>query len=195
MARSNSRILAKPVTGVILLAACLFASSNVAAQTTTGADDKSWTGAACVPGAGITWGWMKILPSAIINDTDNARYIACSITVDAEQTWQNAENNGGTDSGLGYLALQFSFVGAASATVTCTAQVVDFYTGTIIETVSGSVAGTAGDSTVFLYLPALYQGDGNTAAVGFNCLLPSKVRLNVINLEEYADTHQPTVAP
>lgn len=194
MIRNLRCFIGKPMAALFLLAGGLFAATGASAQvTTTGADDKVWTGANCVPAGGNSFSAMKIRPASIENATTVNKYISCAVTVDSEQVWKNAENNGGTDSGYAYLFLTFDFTNAASSTVTCTAQITDG--GTIIETFSNSVDGTAGSNGVFLTLGPMYEGTGDGRALGFNCLLPPSVRLNTFNLEEYSDTNQRTVFP
>ena len=126
-------------------------------------------------------------PTSIQNISTGFRYVACPVLIDAEETWDTADSNGGVDSGSGGLTVVLDYSQAAGGTTTCTAQIIG--TGTTFEeTMSNSVVGTAGDSSVFLSL-SLLQGNADSQALGFNCNLPPKVMLRTINIEEYAVTH------
>lgn len=183
------------LAAAVLLAAPLMYCDLAYAQATTGADDKIWTGNACVPAAGNSWFTTKIRPTHIQNVQNAPRYITCTVEVDADQVWNTADNNGGTDNGSASVFLDFDYSEASSATTTCTVQLINSATNTIVETSTQSVAGVGGDATVGLSFFSLLQGSADNVALGFNCLLPPLVKLTTINIEEYAATHQNTVYP
>lgn len=165
---------------------------NVAqAQQTSGADDKAYSGAICVPGLGTSFSDVDIRATFIKNVAGGYRWIACSVPIDADEVWSLANNNGGTDSGIAYVDVALKYGGYAGTTK-CTAQLVNSSTGGIVETAAATVDGNPG-GVYRLSLPGLTTGSADNHALGINCLLQAGVKLHVINIEEYAATHQDTV--
>lgn len=167
-----------------LTAALLTLSGLANAQTVTSADDKVWTGAACVPAGGNPWGHYAIRPSGIQNIYSGLRYITCPLPVDSENDWDAYQSTGGTPGDANVrIRLNYSQGGG---TTTCTVQITK--AGEIIETASSTVNAAQGTASPSVNISGLTQGDGNDAGMAMNCLLPSKVIVSTYNLEEWAVT-------
>jgi FlaG/FlaF family flagellin (archaellin) len=179
---------------IAFLGALVF-TGTVSAQASYLADDKIWTGAICSPSGGGNYSNTKITASGIKNEGTSSRYVSCSPTVDTEQMWDLADNNGGTDNGSASLFVDFDFSTALTSTVTCIVQLINNNTNTVVETQSKSVEGTAGDATVSLSFFNFLTGHGDNTAMGMSCLLPPQVKLTTINIEEYSDTGTQVIYP
>lgn len=159
------------------------------AQTSFQADDKSFNGALCFPTGTTPLSNLSYHATGVRNVATVARYVSCGVPIDAEETWDTADNNGVVDSGHANIYLTLDYSTAAAATTTCTAQIFNRSTGTVIEQVSDSINGAAGDSTVYLTLGNLLQGNADTRSLGLSCQLPPQVMLKMVSIEEYAVTH------
>lgn len=163
------------------------------AQTSMGADDKSFNGALCFPTGTTPLSALSYHASGVRNVAAVPRFVSCSVPIDSEETWDLADNNLIADSGRGTVRIFLDYSTAAAGTTTCTAQLVSNATGTVVESSQNSVAGAAGDATVSMTLPNLLQGNANTTALGLSCQLPPQVMLKMVNIEEYSVTHNEQV--
>ena len=174
--------------GALLLSPVM--AGSVFAQAVSGLDDKSMSGGACMPAMQAAYSDFDVRANSIQNRSPGYRWVACSLISDAETTWETGDLNGGTDSGRANFRVYVRY-GGTSGSTNCTWQVINAL-GTVLETASDSVNGTAGTNHS-LASGQMYLGGADGRAVGVNCLIPPGARLHYINWEEGAATHQNTV--
>lgn len=183
----------RSLTGLAVIAGAILAASlapPAAAQTYTGADDKVVSGASCMPALGASYADWDIRATYIQNISSSNRWIACTIPVDAERRWATADS-AAPNSGFATLRVYVRY-GNTVGTSVCNAQVINLSTKSIIETSSVSIDGQKNTSYTRTF-PSMYEGDGNSSALGVNCRLTPGARLYGFNIEEYADTHNKIV--
>ncbi|QDH71030.1 hypothetical protein [Marilutibacter alkalisoli] len=177
----------KPLALAALAIAVVGISSNAAAQQFTAADDKSFAPAACMPALGAAYGDWDIRATYIQNVSPGNRWVACSLTMDTEQTWKFADSTTTPDSGRGVIRVSVKY-GSTAGTSVCNAQIANRATGTIVETASVTIDGTPGTAYSRTF-PDMLEGNSDNRVLGVNCRLTPGVRLFGFNLEEYSDTH------
>jgi hypothetical protein len=165
-------------------------------------DRKSYTGAQCQPAFGNQSNDFTIYQGRLRNDAAGVRWVSCAITLDAEDTIDQADGYNTTTSAGGLQVrvwLDYSGVpsGVTSYTTNCTIAARDPDGLSLTETVGVTSAKTTTQQAVN-FQPAAFTGTvavGNDAAVQVSCLLPSKVALSTLKVYENGRTDEYSYTP